>query len=138
MVLLPDHLHAMWTMRDGDADYSIRWARIKAQFTHAWLAEGGEEQDRSWSRLRHRRRGVWERKFWEHLVRDDRDYEKHLNYIHWNAVKHGLAACPHAWEYSTFDKWVKRSVYESTWCCGCDGRIVRPPSFAGLDMTAME
>jgi putative transposase len=131
MILLPDHFHAIWTMRPGDADYSTRWAAIKAQFTHEWLAAGGKEQDRSFSRLRHRRRGVWERKFWEHQMRDERDLEKHLNYIHYNAVKHGLASCPHAYPYSTFDKWVKRDVYPATWCCCCEGRVVEPPRFDG-------
>jgi putative transposase len=138
IVLLLDHLHAIWTLPPGDADYSTRWARIKSQFTREWLTHGGDEQDRSWSRLRHRRRGVWERHFWEHHVRDDADYERHMHYTHWNPVKHGLAACPHAWPHSTFDKWVRRSVYEPTWCCACEGRVVRAPSFEGLNVEAME
>src|SRR5205809_151699 len=65
MVLLADHVHAIWKMPEGDGDYSTRWAAIKARFTREWLAAGGEEQGRSMSRVRHRRRGVWERKFWE-------------------------------------------------------------------------
>ena len=138
MVLLPDHLHAIWTLPNGDADYSGRWARIKAQFTREWLQHGGEEQDQDFSRLRHRRRGVWQRKFWEHHIRDERDFEKHFDYVHYNPVKHELAKCSHDYAYSTFGKWMKRSVYEAAWCCGCGGRIAKPPSFEGLDMTAME
>ena len=138
MVLLPEHLHAIWTLPPGDADYSIRWARIKAQFTREWLNDGGAEQPRSASRIDHRRRGVWQRRFWEHRVCDAADYEKHLHYIHYNPVKHNLARCPHEYPYSTFDKWVRRQVYEPRWCCACDGTVAEPPSFEGLDLTAME
>lgn len=138
MVLLPDHLHAIWTLPAGDADFSGRWARIKAIFTRDWIRHGGEEQEQSFSRLRHRRRGVWQRKFWEHHIRDERDYEKHLNYLHYNPVKHKLAKCPHEYGFSTFGKWVNQNVYEPTWCCGCDGRVAEPPCFDGLNETAME
>ena len=138
MVLLDDHLHAIWTLPPGDADYSTRWARIKAQFTREWLDAGGSEQPRSRSRKEHRRRGVWQRRFWEHKVRDMSDYEKHLHYIHYNPVKHNLVKCPHQYPYSTFRKWINRRVYERVWCCACGGGTVEPPSFEGLDLTAME
>lgn len=138
MVLLPDHLHAMWTLPEGDADYSMRWARIKAQFTREWLDEGGSEQPRSRSRMQHRRRGVWQRRFWEHHIRDMSDYEKHLHYIHYNPVKHNLVRCPHEYPYSTLRKWILRRVYDPEWCCACDGGVIEPPSFEGMDLTAME
>jgi putative transposase len=138
MVLLPDHLHAIWTLPPGDANYAIRWARIKSRFTREWLDQGGPEQPRSFSRLEHRRRGVWQRWFWEHHVRDTTDYERHLHYIHYNPVKHKLARCPHEYEHSTFNKWVSRCVYEPQWCCACDGASSEPPSFEGLDLTSME
>ena len=88
--------------------------------------------------MQQRRRGVWQRKFWEHQIRDVKDYERHLHYVHYNPVKHGLAKCPHEYPYSTFEKWVRRSVYEPRWCCGCAGEVTEPPSFEGLDLTAME
>jgi putative transposase len=138
MVLLPDHLHAIWTLPDGDANYSGRWAKIKAQFTNKWLRNSGPEQDRSSSRIHERRRGVWQRKFWEHQIRDATDYERHLHYIHYNPVKHGLVRCPHEYPYSTFAKWVKQDVYEPHWCCACGGDPAEPPSFEGLDLIAME
>lgn len=139
IVLLPDHMHAIWRLPSEDADYSARWARIKAQFTHQWLDHDGAEQDRSFSKLRHRRRGVWQRRFWEHHIRDQSDYEKHLHYPHYNPVKHGLARCPHEYLYSTFQKWVRRNVYERRWCCSCAGdAAVKIPTFEGLDVTAME
>ena len=138
MVLLPDHTHTMWTLPADDTDYATRWAAIKAKFTHDWLAAGGAEQRRTGSRVHERRRGVWQRRFWEHLIRDDDDYARHLDYIHYNAVKHGYSTCPHAWPYSTFEKWVKKAVYEPTWSCGCDGRVVVPPSFQCLNEIEME
>jgi putative transposase len=120
IVLLPDHLHAIWTLPDGDADYSTRWASIKAQFTRAWLGSDGarSEQPRTNSRIRHRHRGLWQRRFWEHTIRDEDDLNRHLDYVHYNPVKHGLARCPHKWPYSSFAKWVCRKGYEPEWCCG--------------------
>jgi putative transposase len=138
MVLLPDHFHAIWTLPPGDADYSVRWARIKAAFTREWLGRRGAEQPRSASRVAHRRRGIWQRRFWEHHIRDAADYEKHLHYVHYNPVKHSLARCPHEYAFSTFEKWVRRRVYEPRWCCACEGGMEPPPSFDGLGLTAME
>jgi putative transposase len=138
MVLLPDHLHAIWTLPEGDADFSIRWARIKAQFTREWLAHGGSEQSRSASRLQQRRRGIWQRRFWEHKIRDAKDYEGHFHYIHYNPVKHDLSRCPHEYRFSTFEKWVRRRVYEPQWCCQCAGAVAETPSFEGLELSAME
>ncbi len=96
MVLLPDHLHTIWTLPKGDIDFSERWNQIKRGFTVAWLANGGDEHVITASRQANRRRGIWQRRFWEHLIRDRDDYNQHLDYIHYNAVKHGHAACPHA------------------------------------------
>jgi len=119
LVLLPDHLHTIWTLPEEDADFSTRWSILKTCFTLAWLAAGGGEGAISSSRRRNRRRGVWQRRFWEHRIRDQDDFNRHLNYIHYNPVKHGLARCPHAWPHSTFGKWVKRGAYRTDWCCGC-------------------
>ena len=86
IVILPDHIHALWTLPEGDADYSTRWALIKAGFSRG--LERGELIRRS--RLRKGDRGIWQRRFWEHAIRDDRDFERHLDYIHYNPVKHGF------------------------------------------------
>ena len=138
LVLLPDHAHAMWTLPPNDSNYSIRWAAIKARFTHDWLEAGGSEQRRTGSRVHDRRRGVWQRRFWEHVIRDEDDYAHHLNYLHFNPVKHGLSQCPHAWPFSTFPKWVRRRMYEPTWQCVCDGRTPPRLEFEGLDESAIE
>jgi putative transposase len=138
MVLLPDHLHAMWTLPEGDADFSSRWGRIKKAFTQAWVAAGGWEGAISDSRERNRRRGVWQRRFWEHVIRDEGDYERHMNYIHYNPIKHGYVQCAHAWEWSSFERLVKQNIYEPQWCCGCDGHIVQKPDFEGLNVAGME
>jgi len=77
-----------------------------------------------------------QRRFWEHCIRDEEDWRRHVDYIHHNPVKHGLATCPHAWPWSTFKRWVARGFYETDWCCQCDGRVVASPTFEGVDITA--
>jgi len=138
MVLLPDHLHALWTLPEGDADFSLRWAVVKQSFTLGWLATDGRRAAASDSFRRGRRQGVWQRRFWEHAIRDPADFSQHLDYIHYNPVKHGLASCPHTWPYSTFRKWVERSAYAADWNCGCGKQVVRPPDFRRMDGMAME
>ncbi len=138
MVLLPDHLHALWTLPPGDADFSTRFAVVKKSFTEQWLRLGGHESAISAANSRDRRRGVWQRRFWEHVIRDQDDLNNHLDYIHYNPVKHALATCPHAWPYSTFTRWVKKSSYADDWCCSCDGRAATAPHFDQIDTTAME
>jgi len=137
-VLLPEHLHTIWTLPDGDGDFSKRWGIIKKHFTQTWLAQGGSQGAVSQSRLRNHRRGVWQRRFWEHVIRDERDFEKHLNYIHYNPVKHKHVACPHCREWSSIHRWIKAGQYAADWCCACDGRVTLPPDFDGLDLTVME
>ncbi len=138
LVVLPDHLHTMWTLPDGDVDFSTRWAYLKKTFTKAWLASHGEEQPVSDSKQRARRRGVWQRRFWEHTIRDETDFERHCDYIHYNPVRHGLAACPHTWAFSTFRHYVRRGFYDPQWVCVCNGRCVNPPRFEELATTARE
>jgi putative transposase len=122
MVLLPDHLHANWSLPRGDTNYPTRWAWIKKEFTKTWLAGGGREHPTSASRRENRRRGVWQRRYWEHTVQDDLDFERHCDYIHYNPVKHGLVACPADWPYSSFHRFVKRGAYPPHW-----GRSDLPP-----------
>ena len=132
IVLLPDHLHLLCTLPVNDLDYSARIAAIKAFFTRAYLSGGGEEQSRSASRLAHRRRGVWQRRFWEHAVENQDDFNQHADYIHYNPVKHRLARCPHQWEHSSFSKWVAVGKYEANWQCVCESGAIKPPKFEGV------
>lgn len=118
IVLIPDHFHAIFTLPPDDTDYPKRMGLIKKRFTQCWLAAGGAEQSRSASRRRYRRRGVWQRRFMEHTLRDQRDYTNHLNYLHFNPVKHGHAVCPRDWPYSSFHRWVNLGVYTPDWGCG--------------------
>jgi putative transposase len=115
IVLLPDHLHALWTLPPGDIAYSLRWRWIKREFTREWLSVGGAEQVRRPSRVRERRRGVWQRRFWEHTIRDESDLEAHFDYIHYNPVKHGLVRRPRDWPWSSFHRWVRLGHYHMDW-----------------------
>ncbi|MGO9238278.1 MAG: REP-associated tyrosine transposase [Methylocella sp.] len=133
-VLLPDHLHTIWTLPRDDADFSTRWAWTKKEFTKGWLALGEAEVKVSVSKRRDRRRGVWQRRFWEHVLEDENDLEKHCDYIHYNPVKHGLVHCSRDWPYSSFARFVKSGDYAADW--GCSERP--PPDFGDLDQTAME
>jgi putative transposase len=128
LVLLPDHLHSIWTLPPGDAEYPMRWGWLKKEFTQRYLVQGGREQPRSRSRKRNRRRGVWQRRYWEHTIEDEDDFEAHFDYVHWNPVKHGYVKCPHEWPHSSFHRWVRKGVYAHNW--GCAG--VAPESVASI------
>jgi putative transposase len=122
IVLLPDHLHAIWSLPPGDSNYSTRWAWIKKEFTKRWLATGAVESEISEARQREGRRGVWQPRFWEHSIRDEDDYERHFDYIHYNPVKHGYVRCPYEWPHSSFHRWVKADVYPWHWACWDDAQ----------------
>jgi putative transposase len=134
VVLLPDHLHAIWTLPEGDAGYSVRWKRIKEEFTKNFIQAGGEEGPRSDSRLRRQERGIWQRRFWEHTIRDEDDFEEHFNYVHYNPVKHRLVRYPRDWPYSSFHRWVKLGAYPPDWSCLDLG----PVNFRNRDESEME
>jgi putative transposase len=133
VVILPDHLHTIWTLPEGDANYSTRWRRLKEEFTRAYLRAGGNEGTRSRSRRRRQERAVWQRRFWEHNIRDEPDLERHADYLHYNPVKHGLVVCPRDWPHSSFHQWVEQGIYAPNWVCAEHG----PLQFADLDETAM-
>lgn len=115
MVVLPDHLHAMWTLPADDADFSMRWMLIKAGFSRQ-MATG-----RSASRIAKSERGLWQRRFWEHLIRDTRDYERHFGYIHFNPVKHGLTQAAVGWPYSSIHRYIRLGTLERDWTADkCD------------------
>ena len=123
--LLPDHLHAIWTLPNGDCDYSMRWRRIKESFTKRWLAAGGSECRISASRQSKQERGVWQRRFWEHTIRDEDDLERCTDYIHWNPRKHNLVPRVRDWKWSSFFRFVEAGNYEIDWggrdpCFGWD------------------
>ncbi len=117
IVLLPDHLHTIWTMPTGDAAYPKRWGWIKKEFTKQWLAEGGRDFPVSKARHGERRHGIWQPRYWEHTLENVDDFERHFDYIHWNPVKHGYVTCPHQWPHSSFHYYVKRGVYDHQWGC---------------------
>jgi len=111
MVVLPDHLHAIWSLPEGDADFSTRWRLIKATFSRA--LPQGEAVSRS--RTNKGERGIWQRRYWEHTLRDESDFARHADYIHFNPVKHGHVARVQDWPYSSFHRMVKRGVYPADW-----------------------
>jgi len=115
VVLLPDHLHALWQLPDGDSAYDRRWAAIKAGFTRSWLSTGGAEACPTPGLANERRRGVWQRRYWEHTIHDVDDLEHYLDYIHFNPVKHGLARAAGDWPWSSFHKYVRMGHYEPGW-----------------------
>jgi len=100
-VLLPEHLHCLWRLPVGDADYSLRWAQIKRMTRH----ELGYAPTQA----------LWQHRYWEHCIRDENDYARHFDYIHWNPVKHGLVKCASEWPYSTFHRSVKVGIYPADW-----------------------
>ena len=134
IVLLPEHLHAIWTLPRGDADYPVPWRRIKEEFTERFLAAGGTEGPVSASRRNHGERGVWQRRYWGHTIDSEDDFQRHFDYIHYNAVKHGHVTCPKDWPYSTFHRWLQAGVYAKRWGCSLNGIL----DFNDLNETAME
>ncbi len=115
LVLLPDHLHAVWTLPEGDTDYSKRWGLIKAKFSKESKSLFHQEYLLNPSRNKRREATVWQRRFWEHAIRDEEDYQKHLDYIHYNPVKHGLVQRIKDWPYSSFHRYRRQGFYPDNW-----------------------
>ncbi len=111
-VVLSEHMHTVWTLPEGDVDYSGRWREIKKFFSKSLPHTEMLTQ----SRLNNGDRGIWQRRFWEHTVRDDADYWHHINYVHYNPMKHGLVERIQDWPYSSFHKAVARGAYSIDWC----------------------
>jgi len=115
MVIMPDHLHTLWTLPEGDSDFSTRWGLIKSGFSRQL-----EVTERiSPSRQTKGERGIWQRRFWEHLIRDDYDFERHVDYIHYNPVKHGFVLRPVDWPLSSIHRYIKQHIIDEDWT-GCD------------------
>ena len=121
LAVLPDHLHCIWTLPDGDSDYSSRWQRIKGRFSRACPA--GEAI--SASRGRKRERGIWHRRYWEHTLRDGGDYASHVDYIHYNPVKHGHAGRVLDWPHSSFHRFVREGILPCDWGGEVEPRIAK-------------
>ncbi len=112
-VLLPDHLHCIWTLPEDDNDFSTRWRLIKSYFSRKCANQF--KVSRTANRQKKAEQAVWQHRFWEHQIRDDRDFISHVEYIHYNPVKHGLVKSPDAWTHSTFHRYVKQGIYHSGW-----------------------
>jgi putative transposase len=109
--VLPDHLHAVWALPPDDADYSSRWSLIKSGFSRGLAVDA----PRSDSKVAKRERGIWQRRYWEHAIRDDGDLERHVDYIHFNPVKHGYVSKVGDWPHSTFHRYVARGLLPPDW-----------------------
>ena len=114
-VLLPDHLHCIWTLPEGDADFSRRWNVIKRYVTRACRQRWHCQEWITESKQRHRESTLWQRRFWEHRIRDENDFAAHLDYVHYNPVKHGLCRHPSQWPYSTLHRLTAKGVYPPGW-----------------------
>jgi putative transposase len=121
IVVLPNHLHAVWTMPEGDADFATRWRLIKSAFSRR-LSDG---EPISPSRAAKQERGIWQRRYWEHTIRDQGDFARHVDYVHINPLKHGLVGRVREWEASSFHRYVKLGVYPTDWASDVsqDGRL---------------
>jgi putative transposase len=119
IVVLPDHLHCIWTLPEADADFSTRWRLIKAEFSRHCPEH--YKRQRSKSRLSKGEQAIWQRRFWEHRIRDESDFIHHADYIHYNPVKHGWVEAPKDWKYSSFRRFVQDGVYTADW--GTEGRM---------------
>lgn len=110
-VVLPDHLHAVWTLPEGDADFSTRWRLIKSRFSRSV----GRKSPRSASKIAKGESGIWQRRFWEHCIRNDADYRTHIEYCWGNPVKHGLVQHPADWKYSSIHRDIRAGIVPPEW-----------------------
>ena len=116
MVVMPDHLHCIWTLPPGDADFSTRWRLIKTWFTKH--CDPVLRPAPSIIRKSKHEQAIWQHRYWEHQLRDENDFARHVDYIHYNPVKHGLTVSPINWPYSSFRRYVETGIYPPDW--GCD------------------
>ena len=110
-VVLPEHMHCLWTLPHGDADFALRWKVIKFAFAKRLPVS----ETRTVNQQRRSERGIWQRRYWEHLIRDERDYQRHFDYIHFNPLKHGHVERLKDWPYSSFQRAVAMGIYREEW-----------------------
>ena len=111
MVVLPEHIHAIWRLPEGDADYPMRWSLIKSGFSR----KIEKTEHIRLSRENKRERGIWQRRYWEHQIKDDGDFERHVDYIHYNPVKHGYVKRAIDWPFSTIHNYVQKGILPKNW-----------------------
>ena len=116
MVVLPEHLHAIFTLPEGDAAFAMRWALIKAAFSRNMP----KTERISASRIAKRERGIWQRRYWEHQIKDELDMQQHIDYIHYNPVKHGYVTQASDWPYSSIHQYIKAGILPKDWGIGDD------------------
>jgi putative transposase len=110
-VILPDHVHFIWALPENSSDYSTRWRLIKSYFTRNYQHKAHTMV--SLSRKKKMEQVVWQRRFWEHLIRDELDFKRHVEYIHYTLIKHGYVQSLMDWKYSSFLKYVEDGLYSS-------------------------
>ncbi len=121
--LLPDHLHTIWRLPEAETNYPVRWKEIKRRFSMRYLKEIGPGELRNESRKKKKEAAIWQRRYWEHTIRDKLDLETHLDYVHFNPIKHGYVTRAADWPYSSFLRYVREGIYKSDWIGGENGRI---------------
>lgn len=113
--LLPDHLHVLISLPDNDSDYSTRIREIKRIFTRKYQLSHPAFASRNPSHQEKHEATLWQRRFWEHTIRDEVDYQNHFDYIHYNPVKHGLVDSPCTWQWSSFHRYLAEDIYDVDW-----------------------
>lgn len=109
--VLPEHIHAIWKLPPDDANYALRWQLIKRYFSRHFQAA----EQRSDSKIKHRDKGIWQRRYWEHQIRDDDDLQRCVDYIHYNPIKHGYVLNCLDWKFSSFHRFVKQGMLPENW-----------------------
>jgi len=121
--LLPEHIHCIWTLPENDSDYSIRWQGIKGLFSKRYKKNMNFHAEISYSQKKKREAGIWQRRFWEHTLVEQEDFNTHVNYIHYNPVKHNLVKHVRDWPWSTFHSFVEKGIYDIEWGSGMSERF---------------
>lgn len=116
MVVLPEHLHCIWTMPQNDHDYSMRWGLIKSDFSRGIP----RQEFINSARAAKRERSIWQHRFWEHCIRNESDMNDHINYIHINPVKHGYTNKASDWAYSSIHRYIRKGILSADWACDVD------------------
>jgi putative transposase len=109
--ILPDHMHTVWSLPTGDGDFSLRWSLIKSAFSRGLP----HEAQRTRSKIAKRERGIWQRRYWEHVIRDETDLMRHVDYVHFNPVKHGYVSRVIDWPHSSFHRYVSDGNLPADW-----------------------
>jgi len=122
--LLPDHVHCVWKLPDNDSNYPVRWNGIKGLFTKRYKNSGEFSPEPSLSRLKKKEATIWQRRYWEHVIRNDEDLYSHIDYIHYNPVKHGFVKDAREWPYSTIHRYIRQGLLDPEWG-SCEPRSIK-------------